>query len=136
MVFKNVSLGLYKNVSIGRSQHRVTDQLLSHWDGLAHWHTQIGQVVQKPKHKQHMEICQTSIYLSGHLHKHTSLSIALKLLDREALLSLQYTLSHLGSRFFLTRLTNVSISAAVMCFSKSLRLLWRRAVIVSSASTS
>lgn len=43
---------------------------------------------------------------------------------------------HLGSRFFLTRVTNVSISAAVICFSSSLRLLWSRAVIVSSASTS
>lgn len=43
---------------------------------------------------------------------------------------------HLGSLFFRTRLTKVSISAAVMCFSRSLRLLCRRAVIVSSASTS
>lgn len=45
-------------------------------------------------------------------------------------------LTHLGSRFFLTRVTKVSISAAVMCFSSSLRLLCSRAVIVSSASTS
>lgn len=43
---------------------------------------------------------------------------------------------HLGSRFFLTKVTKVSISAAVICFSSSLRLLWSRAVIVSSASTS
>ncbi len=32
--------------------------------------------------------------------------------------------------------TNVSISDAVMCFSSSLRLLWSRAVMVSSANTS
>lgn len=44
--------------------------------------------------------------------------------------------SHLGSRFFLTSVTNVSISAAVICFSSSFRLLWSSAVIVSSASTS
>lgn len=69
MVFKNVSLGLYKDVSIGRIQHRVTDQLLSHWDGLVHGHTQIGQVVQKPKHKQHMETCQTSIFLGTYISK-------------------------------------------------------------------
>lgn len=43
---------------------------------------------------------------------------------------------HLGSRFFLTSVTKVSISAAVMCFSSSFRLLWSSAVMVSSANTS
>lgn len=42
----------------------------------------------------------------------------------------------LGSLFLRTRLTNVSISAAVMCFSSSFLLLCSRAVMVSSASTS
>lgn len=44
--------------------------------------------------------------------------------------------AHLGSRFFRTRLTKVSTSVLVMCFSRSLRLLCRRAVMVSSARMS
>lgn len=44
--------------------------------------------------------------------------------------------AYLCSRFFLTKVTNVSISAAVMCFSNSFLLLCSRAVIVSSANTS
>lgn len=44
--------------------------------------------------------------------------------------------SDLGSLLRLSRLTKVSISLAVMCFSSSLRLLCSRAVIVSSARIS
>ena len=43
---------------------------------------------------------------------------------------------YLGSLLVRTRLTNVSISDGVICFSSSLRLLCSSAVIVSSASTS
>lgn len=45
-------------------------------------------------------------------------------------------MSHLGSLLRLSRLTKVSISLAVMCFSSSLRLLCSRAVMVSSAKIS
>ena len=41
--------------------------------------------------------------------------------------------THRGSRFLRTRLTKVSTSVLVMCFSSSLRLLCSKAVMVSSA---
>ena len=34
-------LGLYEDVSVGRVQHRVTDELLGHRDGLVHGDTQV-----------------------------------------------------------------------------------------------
>lgn len=43
------SLGFDEDVSIGRIQHCITDELLSDGDGLIHRHTQVRQVVQKPE---------------------------------------------------------------------------------------
>ena len=114
------SLCLDEDVLVFRVQHTFTDELLSDGNGHVVGHTQVWQVVQKPAQTHRQDLRLTKQQTNGTLASTCSSPLHV----------------YLGSRFLRTRLTKVSTSVLVMCFSSSFRLLCSRAVMVSSAKMS
>lgn len=124
------SLCLDEDVLVLWFQDTFTDELLRDGYGYVVGHTQVRQVVKEPAQKPSGETsaslrcsCATPRPAVSHC------AVSHCAVPRPAV-------PHLGSRFFRTRLTKVSTSVLVMCFSSSLRLLCSRAVMVSSAKMS